>query len=61
MWVADHQLVRDDPHIVPRLRDFLRLINAPSSLVVIAKNLLLKLDRKVRVIHLILAWPELTV
>lgn len=41
-------MLQDDPQIVPRLRDFLSLINSPPSLALTAKQMLQIIDKMVR-------------
>ena len=40
-------MIEDDPHIIPRLRDFLSLINAQVPHAKAAKNILKIIDRRV--------------
>lgn len=47
MWFEEHGLFRDDPHIVPRMREFLSLVISPDSLAAIAKDMLVSMDRLV--------------
>ncbi|TDL26433.1 ras GEF [Rickenella mellea] len=47
MWIEEHHMLRDDPQIVPRLRDFLVLVISPPSLALTSKLMLQELDRRV--------------
>jgi son of sevenless-like protein len=50
MWLEDHQLLEEEPHIARRLSDFLSLILTPSPLALTAKLILKSVERLVRVI-----------
>lgn len=55
MWFEEHGLQQDDPHVVPRLRDFLRLIASPPPLALTAKLMLQSLERIVS--RTLIYWP----
>lgn len=48
-------MLQDDPQIVPRLRDFLSLINSPPSLALTAKQMLQIIDKMVRCLERLLS------
>ncbi|KAL5533752.1 hypothetical protein ACEPAG_212 [Sanghuangporus baumii] len=45
MWVENHGMLQDDPHVVPRLKEFLSMIKAPPSLALSAKLILQSIDK----------------
>lgn len=47
MWLEDHGMLQDDPHIAPQLRIFLNKITAPPPLQLTAQLMLGVLDRLV--------------
>jgi hypothetical protein len=50
MWLEDHGLLQEEPHIAQRLTDFLTQIVEPSPLALTAKLMLQSLERLVRFI-----------
>ncbi|TFK56485.1 ras GEF [Heliocybe sulcata] len=44
-WIDDFRMTQDDPHIVPKLQEFLSYIVAPHALAVTAKSMMQSLDR----------------
>lgn len=49
MWIEDHSLALEEPHIVHRLEEFLSGINEPVSLALAANLMIQALHRSVRV------------
>jgi son of sevenless len=47
MWLEDHNMLREDPHIVRRLKDFLLAIRQPQSLALTANLMLQAIERLV--------------
>jgi hypothetical protein len=47
MWLEDHNLIKDDPHIVYRLQGFLQSITDPHPLAIPAKLILEAIERLV--------------
>lgn len=47
MWLEDHNLIRDDSHIVPQLKGFLRSITDPHPLAIPAKLIFEAIERLV--------------
>ena len=47
MWLEDHNMIREDPHIVHRLRGFLQSIVDPHPLAIPAKLINEAIDRLV--------------
>ena len=47
IWLEDHNLIKDDPHIVPRLQGFLQSIADPHPLAIPAKLILAAIERLV--------------
>ncbi|KIJ54182.1 hypothetical protein M422DRAFT_241434 [Sphaerobolus stellatus SS14] len=45
VWIEKYGLMEDDPHIIPRLREFLELIHSPPAHAQNAKALLLEMQR----------------
>lgn len=45
-WVERHKLVTDEPHLVPKLKEFLRLITSPPKCALTAKQLLQTIERQ---------------
>ncbi|KAI5120791.1 hypothetical protein M0805_002418 [Coniferiporia weirii] len=45
MWLENHGLLQDDPHIAPRMKDFLSSIVSPPTLALSARLLLQSLDK----------------
>ncbi|KAJ6520256.1 ras guanine nucleotide exchange factor domain-containing protein [Mycena sanguinolenta] len=44
MWLADHRLLEEEPHIAQRLTDFLTKITQPQSLALTAKLIIRKIE-----------------
>ena len=56
MWLEDHGLLDQEPHIAQRLTDFLVLIVEPAPLALTAKLMLKSLERLVRWLVLETLW-----
>ncbi|KZT27559.1 ras GEF [Neolentinus lepideus HHB14362 ss-1] len=44
-WIEDYRMTQEDPHIVPKLQEFLSYIVAPHALALTAKLMMQSLDR----------------
>jgi len=58
MWLEDHGLLHEEPHIAQRLTDFLVLIVDPAPLSLAAKLILQSIERLVRLLSSI--FPQLS-
>lgn len=48
VWLEDHRLLEEEPHIARRLTDFLSLVATPQPLAITAKLIIQSIKRLVR-------------
>lgn len=60
MWLEDHNLIKEDQHIVPRLQEFLLSVTDPHPLAIPAKLIVEAIGRLVGAMIIFNSHPSLT-